>query len=292
MKRYFLSTCVIAGASMMVIWNTASLPAAAQTKKDSAPQSAKSPTQYSPPPLPSGPSKPTPRTADGHPDLSGMWIERYGELGVDTAFGKPPSSRAAEATKYPSDALPYQPWAMKKARDLFDAATTDPLLHCLPYGEPRIWGGPHPAKLVQLPGELVILYERDTAYRIIPTDGSSHPKDLDPSWMGDSVGHWEGDTLVVDVISFNDKSWLGTGRDAGEGSGTFHSDALHVTEHITRPDFDHLNVQITDDDPKVFTHPWTYAFNMKLVPNERMYEDVTCSNEKDFAHEVPTKSAE
>jgi hypothetical protein len=93
--------------------------------------------------------------------------------------------------------------------------------------------------------------------------------------------------LVVDAIGFNDKSWLGSAKNAGEGAGTFHSDALHVTERISRPDFDHLSVQITDDDPKVFTKPWTYGWNMKLVPNERMYEDVTCSNEKDFSHVVP-----
>jgi hypothetical protein len=279
MKPYFLPRALTVVASAMFIWNVASLPCAAQDSK-----SAK---QYAPPPLPSGPSKPAPRKADGHVDLSGMWIEKYGELGEDVAFRKPAPGRAAAATKYPSDALPYQAWAAKKARELFDAANTDPLLHCLPYGEPRIWGGPHPARLVQIPGELIILYERDTTYRIVPTDGSPHPTDLDPSWMGDSAGHWEGDTLVVDVIGFNDKSWLGSPKNAGEGSGTFHSDALHVTERITRPDFDRLNVQITNDDPKVFTKPWSTTWNMKLVPKERMYEDVTCSNEKDFSHVVP-----
>jgi hypothetical protein len=172
---------------------------------------------------------------------------------------------------------------------LFDAGNTDPLLHCLPYGVPRIWGGPHPARIVQLPGEMLVLYERDTAFRIIPTDGRPHSKDPDPSWMGESVGKWEGDTLVVDVTGLVDKSWLGSGKNAGEGSGTFHSDALHVTERYSRPDFDHLKVQITDDDPKVFIHPWTYTWNMNLVPNEEMYEDVTCSNEKDLEHEVPNK---
>jgi hypothetical protein len=242
-------------------------------------------------------SKPTPRTADGHPDLSGMWVERLPGDPVtpapkaDTATEKK-TSPAAAASRYPSDALPYQPWAAKKARELHDAATTDPLLHCLPYGEPRIWGGPHPARIIQMPGDIVILYERDTTYRVIPTDGTQHPKDPDPSYMGDSVGRWEGDTLVVDVIGLNDKSWLGSGKNAGEGAGTFHSDALHVTERISRPDFDHLSVQITDDDPKVFAKPWTYGWNMRLVPNEHFYEDVTCSNEKDLAHEVPEKSAQ
>lgn len=264
-----------------------SAQATAQSNKAST-QSSSSAKKYQPPPLPSDHSKPTPRTADGHPDLSGMWIEKYTALGPDVDAGKKGPAEPVP-TKYPSDALPYQPWAAAKARELFDNGRTDPLLHCLPYGEPRIWGGPHPARIVQLPGELIVLYERDTAFRIIPTDGRPHTKDPDPSWMGESVGKWEGDTLVVDVIGLVDKSWLGSGKNAGEGSGTFHSDALHVIERYSRPDFDHLKVQITDDDPKVFTHPWTYTWNMNLVPNEQMYEDVTCSNERDLEHEVPNK---
>jgi hypothetical protein len=250
--------------------------------------------KYAPPSLPKDHSKPAPRTADGHPNLSGRWIEKYGALGPDPAAGKPERPRTGgggAASAYPSDALPYQPWAALKAKQLKDAANTDPLLHCEPYGVPRIWGGPHPARLVELPGELIILYERDTAFRIIPTDGRAHPADSDPSWMGDSVAKWDGDTLVIDTISLTDKSWLGSGKNAGEGSGTFHSDALHVTERIRRPDFDHLTVEITNDDPKVFTHPWTYSWNMSLVPNETMYEDVTCSNEKDYEHQVPDKPA-
>jgi hypothetical protein len=249
--------------------------------------------KYAPPSVSKDHSKPAPRTADGHPDLSGMWIEKYGALGTDPAVGKPQGAgrRADTAAKYPSDELPYQSWAALKARQLHDAENTDPLLHCEPYGVPRIWGGPHPARLVQLPGELIILYERDTAFRIIPTDGRPHDPNADPSWMGNSVAKWDGDTLVIDTVDLTDKSWLGSGKNAGEGSGTFHSDALHVTEKIRRPDFDHLTVEITDDDPKVFTHAWTNTWNMNLVPNESMYEDVTCSNEKDYEHQVPDKPA-
>jgi hypothetical protein len=259
--------------------------AAAQADKD---QGTK---KYAPPTLSKDHSKAAPRTADGHPDLSGMWIEKYGALGTDPAVGKPAQNRAPRPAAYPSDELPYQPWAALKAKQLHDAENTDPLLHCEPYGVPRIWGGPHPARLVGLPGELIVLYERDTAFRIIPTDGRTHDPNADPSWMGNSVAKWDGDTLVVDTTDLTDKSWLGSGKNAGEGSGTFHSDALHVTEKIRRPDFDHLTVEITDDDPKVFAHPWVYTWNMSLVPNESMYEDVTCSNEKDYEHEVPDKPA-
>jgi len=280
--RYLLGYLIAA----TMITGVGSTRASAQADKD---QGTK---KYAPPSLPKDHSKPAPRTADGHPDLSGMWIEKYGALGTDPAVGKPEGSGArSRPATYPSDELPYQAWAALKARQLRDAENTDPLLHCEPYGVPRIWGGPHPARLVQLPGELIVLYERDTAFRIIPTDGRPHNPDADPSWMGNSVAKWDGDALVIDTIDLTDKSWLGSGKNAGEGSGTFHSDALHVTERIRRPDFDHLTVEITDDDPTVFTHPWVYAWNMSLVPKEDMYEDVTCSNEKDYEHELPDKPA-
>jgi hypothetical protein len=283
MKHRYLLGCLI-GAAMIV--GLGFTTASAQADKD---QGIK---KYAPPSLSKDHSKPAPRAADGHPELSGMWIEKYGALGTDPAVGKPAGGgRSARPASYPSDELPYQPWAALKARQLRDAENTDPLLHCEPYGVPRIWGGPHPTRLVQLPGELIVLYERDTAFRIIPTDGRQHSPDADPSWMGNSVAKWDGDTLVIDTIDLNEKSWLGSGKSAGEGSGTFHSDALHVSERIRRPDFDHLTVEITDDDPKVFTHPWVYTWNMNLVPKEDMYEDVTCSNEKDYEHEVPDKPA-
>ena len=282
MKHHHVLGCLLAAT---MVASVCAASASAQADKN---QETK---KYAPPALSKDHSKPTPRTADGHPDLSGMWIEKYGALGTDPAVGKPAQNRAPRPAAYPSDELPYQPWAALKAKQLHDAENTDPLLHCEPYGVPRIWGGPHPARLVGLPGELIVLYERDTAFRIIPTDGRTHDPNADPSWMGNSVAKWDGDTLVVDTTDLTDKSWLGSGKNAGEGSGTFHSDALHVTEKIRRPDFDHLTVEITDDDPKVFAHPWVYTWNMSLVPNESMYEDVTCSNEKDYEHEVPDKPA-
>ena len=282
MKHRYLLGYLLAAAMIIGVGGTI---ASAQVDKD---QGTK---KYAPPSLPKDHSKLAPRTADGHPDLSGMWIEKYGALGTDPAAGKTEARVRSGPASYPSDELPYQPWAALKARQLRDAENTDPLLHCEPYGVPRIWGGPHPARLVQLPGELIVLYERDTAFRIVPTDGRPHNPDADPSWMGNSVAKWDGDTLVIDTIDLTDKSWLGSGKNAGEGSGTFHSDALHVTERIRRPDLDHLTVEISDDDPKVFTHPWVYTWNMSLVPKEDMYEDVTCSNEKDYEHELPDKPA-
>src|SRR5260370_719788 len=161
MRHRYLLGYLIAAAMIMALGCTTVLAQADQGTK-----------RYAPPSVSKDHSKPAPRTADGHPDLSGMWIEKYGALGTDPAAGKTevPNRRSGMPAAYPSDELPYQPWAALKARQLHDAENTDPLLHCEPYGVPRIWGGPHPARLVQLPGELIILYERDTAFRIIPTD--------------------------------------------------------------------------------------------------------------------------
>lgn len=286
MKRnHFVGSLTIAAAAL---WTMYSVPAVAQTKSSAQGSSDK---KYNPPAMHTGQSAPAPHAADGHVDLSGMWLEKYAALGADTAAGGDGSEEGGATTRYPTDVIPYQPWAAAKAKQLFNSGKDDPLLHCEPYGVPRIWGGPHPARLIQLPGELVILYERDTAYRIIPTDGRPHPKDADPSWMGNSVGTWQGDTLVIDTTDIIEKSWLGTGKNAGEGSGSFHSDALHVIERIRRPDMDHLTIQITNEDPKVFTKPWVFTWNMNLVPHEQMYEDVTCSNEQDLEHVVPNQTS-
>ena len=214
--------------------------------------------------LPNLPVKPTPRTADGHPDLSGMWIEGYN---VDSF--------------YFNDPFPYSPEAAKKVRQLYQDSDKDPLLHCQPYGYPRVLGGNHPVQVTQSANQMIVLYERDTTFRVFPLDGRPHWENADPSWMGDSVGHWEGNTLVVDITSFNDLSWLG-----GEGTGTFHSDALHVIEKYTRSDSNNMDIAFTMDDPKVFTHPYQTTHHMHLVPDEHFYEDITCTNEKDLAHAV------
>ena len=207
--------------------------------------------QDAPHKLPNLPVKATPHTADGHPDFSGMWIEGY--LTSDSYFDNP---------------YPYTPEAAKKVRELYRAGDTDPLLHCLPYGYPRNLGGAHPIQVIQTPGQVAILYERDTTFRVFPTDGRPHWEGADPSYMGDSVGHWEGDTLIVDITSFNDISWL----PSGEGTGAFHSDALHVVEKYTRKDSNNMDIAMTFEDPKVFTRPYNTVHHMHLVPDEHFYE--------------------
>jgi hypothetical protein len=119
--------------------------------------------------------------------------------------------------------------------------------------------------MIQLPDRLIILYEIHHAFRIIPTDGRGHPDDLEPSYLGDSVAHWEGDTLVVDVTGFNDKTWLA-------GVGSIHSEQLRVTERYTRDTFDTIRYQVTMEDPVVFTKPWHMEETFRLRPNERIRE--------------------
>jgi hypothetical protein len=126
---------------------------------------------------------------------------------------------------------------------------------------------------------VLILYEAFATFRQIFTDGRSLPPDPNPSWMGYSVGHWEGETLVVDTAGFNDKSWIDTG-------GRPHSEALHVTERYRRRDFGHLEIQITIDDPKAYTKPWTVTEVLHLLPDTELLEYVCNENNKDLPHLV------
>ena len=210
-----------------------------------------------------------PRTADGQPDLSGVWIATgairllYGEEEVeairqaDAAVGRPAPRR---------EAPPYTPEA-EATRQQYVArrGIDDPMARCLISGVPRITARPLPFQIVQTPEQIVILYEVHHAFRIIPTDGRPHPDDLEPSYLGDSVAHWEGDTLVVDVTGFNTRTWL-------TGVGTIHSEQLHVTERYTRDTFDTIRYEVTIVDPEVLTRPWRIEDTLRLRPNERIRE--------------------
>jgi len=131
------------------------------------------------------------------------------------------------------------------------AETNDPLYHdCTPPGLPRVYLHPFPMEIVQVPGEIIILFEYDSLRHPIYTDGRKHDETLGPQWMGDAVGHWEGDTLVVDTVNFNDKTWI-------DRVGHPHSADLHVVEHFKRVQKDHLVDDITIEDPKAYSKPWT-----------------------------------
>jgi len=229
-----------------------------------------------------------PRTPDGKPDLSGVWQggtnvrgswqEANSGLGLGGNGTNPNAPGLRSASERPAgETAPYQPWAAAKVLEMYNRrGIDDPVALCLPPGPTRAaTQGLFPFKFVQSPKEIIILYEYMGMFRIIPLN-AKHPDDVTPSYMGDSVGRWEGDTLVVDVIGFNDRTWL-------QGTGTFHSEALHLTERFTRIDKDQINYQATMEDPNVFTKPWTIHNTIMLRQDTRIREAVCAENNVDAA---------
>jgi hypothetical protein len=209
-------------------------------------------------------------------DLSGVWFDDHPRL--ITVMER------YWAYTFTKEAPPMTPWAQAQ----FNAAkpsfgphafpleeTNDPIYHtCVPMGFPRIFLYPLPMQIVQTPGEVILLFEYDSVRHQIFTDGRSHDTALGPLWMGDSIGHWEGDTLVADTVNFNDKTWL-------DRMGHPHSEALHVVERIRRIDHDHLVDDITMDDPKAYTKPWTAHLPFVLKPKWTLAE-AFCEDENSF----------
>ena len=199
-------------------------------------------------PAPATP-QPAPRDSQGRADLSGMWM-----LG------------GAGGRGLRSDQAPYDDKAREKIAGFYSRLNIDdPMGKCLLIGVPRIYSMPMPFKIVQLPNEVVFLHEAFRGIRVVPTDGRGHPPDMEPSYMGDSVGHWEGDTLVIDVRSFNDRTWLGFGA-------VHHTEQLQITERLTRTSADTITYEALITDPGVFTKPWTVRSSFGLRPNERIRE--------------------
>ncbi|HEX6997113.1 MAG TPA: hypothetical protein VF322_03150 [Gammaproteobacteria bacterium] len=214
--------------------------------------------------------KPVPRTADGKPDLSGIWIPQSALLLAEgeeaIAAARAQDAAAGREPLPPNEPPPYKPDAeAQRQRYLAREGIDDPMARCLLTGVPRIMFRPLPFEIVQLPDRTLILFEIHHAFRIIPTDGRGHPDDLEPTYLGDSVGHWEGDTFVVDVTGFNTKTWL-------QGVGTIHSEQLHVTERYTRDTYNTITYEAIMEDPVVFTKPWRLHETFRLRPNERLLE--------------------
>ncbi len=152
--------------------------------------------------------------------------------------------------------------------------SNDPVYGCFPPGLPRIYLHPKPIEIVQLPDEVIMMFEYDRIVRHIYTDGRPHDEFLDPPlWMGDSIGKWDGDTLVIDTLGFNDKTWL-------DRAGLPHSDALHVTERMRRADHETLTDDITIEDPKAFTKSWTAQTRFQLKPDLALDWEGVCEQEK------------
>ncbi len=220
-------------------------------------------------------STPIPRLANGKPDLSGVWqsggVSLYGEPGLSTKKFAPPVNPPPKRQP-----IPYQSWAETKSKSFTSA--DDPTLKCLLPGVPRITSMPMPFEIIEKPKEVVIAYESFHAFRIIPiSDRLEHPDDLVPTWMGDSVAKWDDDTLVVDVTGFNDKTWL-------SGTGSFHSDQLHVVERFTLNSDDTITYTATVTDPKTLSKPWTTGALLRRPPNTRVEEYECIENNQDAAH--------
>jgi hypothetical protein len=202
-----------------------------------------------------------PRVEGRAKDLSGVWS---GE----------------NAITFSPEAPPLQPWAEAKFKTVKPGYgpraswdSNDPVLDCLPPGMPRILLMPFPDEIVQMPSQVIMLFEYDHFVRHIYTDRRGHPLNMKPTWMGDSIGNWQGDTLVVDTVGFNDKSWL-------DQVGHPHSDALHLVEHIRRVDRETLQDDIEIDDPKAYSRIWNGQQTFKLRPGWHLREFI-CEDHMD-----------
>ena len=210
---------------------------------------------------------PAPKTADGKPDLSGVWTPPFGYTGNIAKDLKPGE-------------VQFQPWAEALYKHRLDTeGREDPQAYCTLSGVPREHVVPYPFKILNAKGVIVILYEALHSYRQIYTDGRQLPKDPNPAWMGYSIGHWEGDTLVVQSSGFVDNNWLDNGGHPG-------TESLRLTEKFRRPNFGHINLELTIDDPKAYTKPWTVNLQFTASPDTDLIEYVCSENEKDLKHLV------
>jgi len=214
-------------------------------------------------------SAPAPRTASGHPDLSGIYSSNYkyfANLAADVGLDKVPMT--------------------DEARKLHAGRVTgllgyeEPDAHCLPQGVPKIDMAPVPFKIVQTDNLVVIVYEAFNLWRQIFLDDREWASDLNPSWMGFSKGHWEGDTLVVETRGLNGKQWLDHG-------GLPASDKLTVIEKFRRPTVGRLDLEITINDPTYYTKPWTAPTNLRLTPDAELFEFICVEGERSSAHMGP-----
>lgn len=210
---------------------------------------------------------PAPRQPNGRPDLSGLW--------------QPPGGYVADiARDLGPDGVPYQPWAealYKQRRETL--SKDDPTGWCVPGGVPRSDAVPYPFRILHTPEGLVILYEAVHHFRQIFTDGRALPKNPNPAWLGYSVGRWDGDALVVETTGFVENSWL-------DNFGKPGTEALKVTERFERRDFGHMALDVTIDDPKAYTRPWSVTMQLTYLPDTELLEYICAENNKDLEHLV------
>ena len=233
-----------------------------------------------------------PRLANGKPDLSGVWMTAEplcvirGTAPISELLKMNPASRkcpprtasfSRQSINIGVDmpgGLPYQPWLAKLVEErTANQAIDDPHIRCLPDAFVRAYGLPHYLKFVQTPDLLVMLNEYNGVYRQIFTDGRSLPEAPNPSWQGYSTAAWSGDTLVIDTIGFRDDVWI-------DWDGSMITEAAKLTERIRRPDFGHLEIEVTVDDPKAYTKPWTVTLRQQFAADTELIDEICAEGEK------------
>jgi hypothetical protein len=259
MKLHHLNWMLKAGASIAIL---SVLPTLADAQWLNHPTPGIPRTKDGKPDL----SAPAPKLPDGKPDLGGIWLVPGLKYLINIA---------ADLKE-----VPFQPWAAAEYKQRMDTkGKDDPNNFCLPSGIPEKDAVTSPWKIIQTPGLIIILYESRTIYRQIFMDGRPLPADPNPTWQGYSVGHWDGDTLVVETAGSNGKAWLDT-------NGHPVTDALKVTERFHRKDFGHMDLQITIDDSKAYTKPWTVTENPVLQADDELLEYICEENNRDVGHFV------
>jgi hypothetical protein len=209
---------------------------------------------------PAAPTGPAPMLADGTPDLSGVWL------------GNGANSTDITRDLKPGDSVEMLPWAEAVVKNR--QSKDDPEANCLPTGIPR--GSPYPWRIAQTPGIYFIVYEGNIhSWRQIFMDGRKHPDDPDPTWYGHSVGHWEGKTLVVDTVGFNDKFWF-------DYKGHPHTEKLHIIERYTRTDLGHMTIETTIDDPGAYKKPFTAVGRAQIMVGQELMEYICQENNQDL----------
>jgi hypothetical protein len=232
------------------------------------------------------PPGPVPRTADGRPDMSGYWNAGQNGGAVFEVQKHAAKSRSLPAGQGaivdpPDGLIPYQPWAAEKAKDNFEHHLADePELHCFESGLPNQMYRQFGFQILEPAGYIVMNWEFMHAYRIIPADNRPHTLPASTKlFQGDSVGHWEGDTFIVDTTNFNDRTWL-------DSAGNIHSDQMHVVERFTMVNSRTINYEATIEDPKAYTRPWKVAFSFarNMQPGYETMEFACIEGNTDLEH--------
>ncbi len=220
---------------------------------------------------------PAPRMPDGRPDLSGIWISDNtpeGEESPSDGFNLGSSRFMEDMGADMPNGLPYQDWQLPiVAERTNNKAIDDPHIRCLPDNFIRAYGLPHMLKFVHTPGLLVVLNEMNAGYRQVFVDGRDLPDDPTPSWQGFSSAQWDADTLVIDTIGIRDDTWI-------DCNGSVVTETDSVREEIRRPDFGHLDIKITVDDPRAYTDPWSVTLRQRIVIDAELIDEVCLENEQ------------